>query len=192
MITRYLLKGNSSSWLFGFLSRSEKWMTWLELVPSGTSSSISEVERTSMITSQFLNEETRAQKKADDFPSHSLADKNRAFFIRWLSHSVVSDSFETPLTIAHQAPLSMGFSKPEYWSGLPFPSPGDLANPGIEPGSPALEADFLPSESLGKPLTLTIVLVKVENKNWKELSLNIISQSPYFNSNMNQVINHPF
>ena len=105
---------------------------------------------------------------------------------------MVSDSFETPLTVAHQAPLSMGFSKPEYWSGLPFPSPGDLANPGIEPGSPALEADSLLSESLGKPLTLTIVHVKVENKNWKKISLNIISQSPYFNSNMNQVINHPF
>ena len=46
--------------------------------------------------------------------------------------------FETPWTVAHQAPPSMGFSRQEYWSGLPFPAPGDLPNPGIEPGSPAL------------------------------------------------------
>ena len=44
-------------------------------------------------------------------------------------------------TVAHQIPLSMGFSRQEYWSGLPFPSPGDLSNPGIKPGSPALQAD---------------------------------------------------
>ena len=49
-----------------------------------------------------------------------------------------------------QAPLSMGFSRQECWSGLPFPSPGDLPNPGIEPGSPALQADALPSEPPGK------------------------------------------
>ena len=47
----------------------------------------------------------------------------------------------TPWTVAHQAPLSMGFSRQEYWSGLPFPSPGDLPNPGIKPRSPALQAD---------------------------------------------------
>ena len=58
----------------------------------------------------------------------------------------------TPWTVAHQAPLSMGFSRPEYWSGLPFPSPGDLPNWGIEPRPPALQADFLPSELQGKPL----------------------------------------
>ena len=49
--------------------------------------------------------------------------------------------FVTAWTVAHQAPLSMGFSRQEYWSGLPFPSPGDLPNPGIEPRSPALQAD---------------------------------------------------
>ena len=47
-------------------------------------------------------------------------------------------------TVAHQAPLSMGFSRQEYWGGLPCPPPGDLPNPGIEPGSPALQADSLP------------------------------------------------
>ena len=57
-----------------------------------------------------------------------------------LSCSVVSNSV-TPWTVAHQAPLFMGFSKPEYWSGLPFPSPGDLPDLGIEPGSPALKVD---------------------------------------------------
>ena len=53
-------------------------------------------------------------------------------------------------TVAYQAPPSMGFSRQEYWSGLPFPSPGDLPNPGTEPRSPALEADALISEPPGK------------------------------------------
>ena len=52
----------------------------------------------------------------------------------------------TPWTVAHQVPLSMGFSRQEYWSGLPFPSPGDLSDPGIKPMSPALQADSLPTE----------------------------------------------
>ena len=56
----------------------------------------------------------------------------------------------TPWTVAHQAPPSMGFSRQEYWSGLPFPSPGDLPDPGIESGSPALQADSLPTELQGK------------------------------------------
>ena len=59
--------------------------------------------------------------------------------------------FVTLWTIAYQAPLSMGFSRQEYWSGLPFPSPGDLSDPGIEPRFPALEADALTSEPPGKP-----------------------------------------
>ena len=63
-----------------------------------------------------------------------------------VSHSVV-----TPWTVACQAPLSLGFSRQEYWSGLPFPSPGDLPDPGIKPGSFALRADSLPSEPPGKP-----------------------------------------
>ena len=59
--------------------------------------------------------------------------------------------FATPWTIAYQAPPSMGFSRQECWSGLPFPSPGDLPNPGIEPRSPALQEDTLLSEPPGKP-----------------------------------------
>ena len=58
--------------------------------------------------------------------------------------------FVTPWTVAHQAPPSMGISRQEYWSGLPFPSPGDLPNAGIKPGSPALQADALTSEPPGK------------------------------------------
>ena len=59
--------------------------------------------------------------------------------------------FATPWTVAYQTPLSMGFSRQECWSGLPFPSPGDLPNPGIDPRSPALQADALPSEPPEKP-----------------------------------------
>ena len=59
--------------------------------------------------------------------------------------------FAAPWTVAYQAPPSMGFSRQEYWSGLPLPSAGDLPSPEIEPGSPALQADSLPSEPSGKP-----------------------------------------
>ena len=62
--------------------------------------------------------------------------------------------FATPWTIVYQNPPSMGFSRQECWSGLPFPSPGDLPDPGIEPGSPALQADAFPSEPPGKPKML--------------------------------------
>ena len=57
--------------------------------------------------------------------------------------------FATPWTVAYQAPQSMEFSRQEYWSGFPFPSPGDLPNPGIEPRSPTLQAEALPSEPPG-------------------------------------------
>ena len=57
--------------------------------------------------------------------------------------------FVTPWTVAYQAPPSMGFSRQEYWSGLPFPSPGDLPNPGIKPKPPTLQADALTSEPPG-------------------------------------------
>ena len=58
--------------------------------------------------------------------------------------------FATPWTVAYQAPPSMEFFRHEYWSGVPLPSPVDLPDPGIEPGSPALQADALPSEPPGK------------------------------------------
>ena len=59
--------------------------------------------------------------------------------------------FATPWTVAYQAPQFMEFPRQEYWRGLPFPSPRDLPNPGIEPRSPTLQADALPSEPPGKP-----------------------------------------
>ena len=67
-----------------------------------------------------------------------------------LSHSVMSNS-ATPWTVAHQAPLSMEFSRQEYWSGLPCPPPGDLPYTGIEPRSLTLQVNSLPSKPPGKP-----------------------------------------
>ena len=66
------------------------------------------------------------------------------------SHSVVSDSLRLQWTVAHQAPLSMGFSKQEYCSGLLCPPPRDRAKPAVKPRSPTLQADSLPSEPPGK------------------------------------------
>ena len=67
--------------------------------------------------------------------------------------------FATPWTVAYQAPLSMGFSRQEYWSGVPLTSPGDLPNPGTEPGSSALQTDALPSEPPGKPIIFRACLI---------------------------------
>ena len=63
----------------------------------------------------------------------------------------MSNSFMTPWTVAHQAPLSMGFSRQGYWSGLPFPTPGYLPDPGMKPASPALAGGFLTTVPPGKP-----------------------------------------
>ena len=76
-------------------------------------------------------------------PSHQGSPLGNLWF------GLVTKSCSTlvaPWTVAHQAPLSMGFSRQEYWSRLPFPSPEDLPNPGIEPRSPTLQADSLPTE----------------------------------------------
>ena len=71
--------------------------------------------------------------------------------------------FVTPWTgVAHQAPLSMGLSRQEYWSGLPFPPPGDLFKPGIEPGSPALQEDSLLTEPPGTPKLLNVAKLFVK------------------------------
>ena len=69
--------------------------------------------------------------------------------VKLLSHIRL---FTTPWTVAYEAPPSMGFSRQEYWSGMPLPSPGGLPNPGIEPRSPALQAHALPSEPPEKQL----------------------------------------
>ena len=83
---------------------------------------------------------------------------------------------ETPWTAAHQAPLSMGFSRQGYWSGLPFFSPGDLPNPGIEPGSPTLQADFFTVLDFGLLLkAFQVCLVKFpqayygRRKHWENM-----------------------
>ena len=75
---------------------------------------------------------------------HRRVYKKRKF------HSCVQ-FFVIPWTVACLASLSIEFFRQKYWSGLPFPSPGDLSNPGIEPKSPSLQADSLPTEPLGKP-----------------------------------------
>ena len=72
-------------------------------------------------------------------------------------HTVVSD-FGIPWTVACPTPLSMEFSRQECWSGFPFPSPGNLPNPGVKPGSPALQADSLSNKPLGRHKQLLTTL----------------------------------
>ena len=71
--------------------------------------------------------------------------------------------FATPWTVARQAPLSMGFSRQEYWSGLPFPSPGDLSDSGVEPRSSTSDADSLPSKPPRKPKVAVDVLTLADD-----------------------------
>ena len=76
--------------------------------------------------------------------------------------------FATPWNVARQAPLSMGFPRQEYWSGLPFPPPGDLPNPGIEPSSlasPALADKFFTTEPPGKPILPYQIYPNLKGKN---------------------------
>ena len=81
----------------------------------------------------------------------------RPVFLKYLINNTCVESlshvrlFATPWTVAYQAPPSMRFSRQEYWSGLPFPSPGDIPHPGIELRSPAFQADALTSEPTGRP-----------------------------------------
>ena len=74
--------------------------------------------------------------------------------------------FATPWTVAHQVPLSMGFPRKEYWSRFPFPSPGDLPDSEIEPGSPVLQGDSLLTEPPGNPKLLNVT------------NSNLVSMSP--------------
>ena len=86
----------------------------------------------------------------EKIPANDMS--NKRLVIGHVSHTVMSVFLQSHgLNIAHQAPLSMEFSRQEYWSGLPFLSPGNLPDLGIEPGSLTLEADSLLSEPLGKP-----------------------------------------
>ena len=92
----------------------------------------------------------------------SRKDHCSSVWINWVSHEgsasigetelvIAYQLFSTLWTIAFQVPLSTGFSRQEYWSGLPFPSPEDIPDPEIEPECPALQADSLPTEPWGKP-----------------------------------------
>ena len=87
---------------------------------------------------------------ARDFPGSPVV-KNPTSNAGVLSHFSHVRLFAPPWTVARQAPLSMGFSRQEYWIELPGPPPGDHPNPGVKPRSPALQADSLPSEQPGKP-----------------------------------------
>ena len=84
------------------------------------------------------------------FPTCLMMSSQKSEKVKVKSLSCVR-LFATPWTVTHQVPPSMEFSRQEYWSGLPFPFPGDLSDPVIKPGSPALQADALPSEPPGKP-----------------------------------------
>ena len=88
--------------------------------------------------------------------------------------------FATPWTIAYQASPSMGFSRREYWSGLPFPSPGDLPDPGIEPGSPTLEADTLTSEPPGKICKKLISAVVIQRSDKEKFSVSYMVRTYLF------------
>ena len=94
--------------------------------------------------------------QADALPSEPSEKPNDLFSSVQLLSRV--QLFATPWTGAHQAPPSVEFSRQEYWSGVPFPSPGDLPNPGIEPRSPALQADALTSEPVFFHLLLLLLL----------------------------------
>ena len=79
-----------------------------------------------------------------------------------LSHFSHVRLFATPCTVTHQTPLSMGFSRQEYWSGLPFPPPGGLPNPDIEPASPALQVDSSPLSHKGSPRCFVWCVLSVQ------------------------------
>ena len=103
-----------------------------------------------------------------------------------LSHSVVSAYSVTPWTVARQAPLSTGFPRQEYWSGVPFPFPGDFSNPGTEPASPEVAGRFFTAELLGKPIQmLTLMHIRLRTK-----SINLMgSRTDYF---CFPLLNHSF
>ena len=105
---------------------------------------------------------------------------HQQIFIKWIQYAshcdryyccrcLVAKSFETSWTVAHQAPLSMGFPRQEYWSGLPFPSPGDLPDSGIEPTSPTLQVDSLPLSHQRSSFKTEIWIQKEECENKLDL-----------------------
>ena len=92
-----------------------------------------------------------------------------------VSHSVMSDSLRSHRLQDHQAPLSVGFSRQEYWSGLPFPSPEDLLDPGMESGCPILQADCFPFEIQGRPWVSLSKLFNITNSQLLHLQVGMIT-----------------
>ena len=107
--------------------------------------------------------------------NESIKALNFSVLLLLFSCSVMSDCFVTPWTVARQALLSMGFPRWEYWSGLLFPSPGDLPNPVIEPASPTLQEDSLLTEPTGKPSVFCTWTVKRKKKTPKKGKWSIAS-----------------
>ena len=112
-----------------------------------------------VVKEDFIREQSKDQNIIPHCSATSLSPKSY-FCLLWMRLHKVKVKvkslscvrlFATSWTVAYQAPPFMGSSRQEYWSGLPFPSSGDLPNPGIEPGSPAFQADALSSEPPGKP-----------------------------------------
>ena len=98
--------------------------------------------------------ENLASFKKDFFSSEFCAFRDETVVVTLKVKMKVSQSYltlEIPSTVTFQVPISKGFSRQEYWSRLPFPSPGEFSNPGIEPRSPALQVYSLPAELEGKP-----------------------------------------
>ena len=94
----------------------------------------------------------------------------KILFLLLFSCSIVPNSYATPWTVARQAPLSMGFPGQEYWSGLPFPTPGDLPHPGIKPVSPAalaLQVDSLPLSHVEAPIICLLNYKFTKIRKWK-------------------------
>ena len=101
---------------------------------------------------------------------NELNDIQHLSVLLLFSLSVTSNSSATPWMVAHKAPLSMGFPRQEYWSGLPFPPPGDLPDPEMEPKSPALADGFFTTESPGKPSFKILIVNFILFKNFANIS----------------------
>ena len=104
----------------------------------------------------------------------------------------MSDSV-IPWSVTHQAPLSLGFPRQEYWSGLPFPSPGGLPHPGIKPVSPALAGGFFTAELSGKPINIPtpVITYKKYIKDYKFTTKNSFSKKQNIKSVLNELDNLP-
>ena len=97
---------------------------------------------------------------------------NSSYLKKMLVTQSCHSLFSTPWTVTHEAPLSLEFSRQEYWNRLPFPSPGDLPDSGMELESPELKADSLPSEPPGKPNSyLVLCKVSIENCGPRQVDL---------------------